>query len=34
MLERLWERRARLAELISACRNARVNPFRNWPAAG
>ena len=34
MLERLWERRARLGELISGCRNARVNPFRNWPVTG
>ena len=34
MLVRLWGRRARLAELISACRNARGNPFRNWPVAG
>jgi hypothetical protein len=30
MLERLYERRARLPELIAACRESRVNPFRNW----
>jgi hypothetical protein len=34
VLERLYERRARLGELISACRGARVNPFRNWPVTG
>jgi hypothetical protein len=34
VLERLYERRSRLAELISACRGARVNPFRNWPVTG
>jgi hypothetical protein len=34
LLERLYERRARLTELISACRNGRVNPFRNWPTEG
>ncbi len=32
MLERLHERRARLPELIEACRTGRVNPFRNWQA--
>ena len=30
LLERLFERRARLPELISACRTARTNPFPNW----
>jgi hypothetical protein len=34
LLERLYERRARLPELISACRNGRVNPFRNWQSKG
>jgi hypothetical protein len=31
LLERLYERRARLPELIAGCRSARINPFRNWP---
>ena len=31
LLERLFERRARLPELIAACRSTRVNPFPNWP---
>jgi hypothetical protein len=31
LLERLYERRARMPELIGACRANRVNPFRNWP---
>ena len=30
LLERLYERRARLPELISASRNSRTNPFPNW----
>lgn len=30
LLERLFERRARLPELIAACRTTRVNPFPNW----
>ena len=30
MLERLFERRRRLPELIAACREARANPFPNW----
>ena len=30
LLERLFERRARLPELIDACRTARVNPFPMW----
>jgi len=30
LLGRLYERRARIAELISACRQARTNPFPNW----
>ena len=33
-LERLYERRARLPELVSDCRRGRVNPFRNWPTEG
>lgn len=32
LLERLYERRERLPELVRACRNGRGNPFRNWPA--
>jgi hypothetical protein len=32
LLERLFLRRTRLSELIADCRNAPVNPFRNWPA--
>jgi hypothetical protein len=30
LLERLFERRARLPELIAASRDARANPFPNW----
>ena len=30
LLERLFERRARLPELIAACRTARSNPFPGW----
>lgn len=30
LLERLFERRARLPELIAACREVRANPFPNW----
>jgi hypothetical protein len=30
MLEQLLVRRARLPELITACRSARTNPFPNW----
>ena len=30
LLEELWRRRTRLPELISACREARTNPFPNW----
>jgi hypothetical protein len=30
LLERLFERRARLPELIVACRDVRANPFPNW----
>jgi hypothetical protein len=33
LLERLFERRKRLPELIAACRSTRVNPFPNWPPA-
>jgi hypothetical protein len=32
LLERLYERRKRLPELIAACREARTNPFPNWAA--
>jgi len=31
LLERLFERRKRLPELIAACRAGRGNPFPNWP---
>jgi len=30
VLERLFERRKRVPELIAACRHARGNPFPNW----
>jgi len=30
LLERLFDRRRRLPELIAACRTARNNPFPNW----
>ncbi len=30
LLERLLERRKRMAETLEACREARVNPFPNW----
>ena len=30
LLERLFERRARLPELIAGCRGARSNPFPSW----
>ena len=30
LLERLYARRSRVAELIEACRATRVNPFPNW----
>ncbi len=30
LLERLFERRKRVPELIEACRTARANPFPNW----
>jgi hypothetical protein len=32
LLERLFQRRKRLPDLISACRQARTNPFPNWTA--
>jgi hypothetical protein len=32
LLERLYERRNRLPELIAACRDTCVNPFPNWGA--
>lgn len=31
LLEHLFARRKRLPELITACRDARTNPFPNWP---
>ena len=34
LLERLFERRKRVPDLIAACRTARTNPFPNWEAAG
>ena len=34
LLERLYERRKRLPALIEACREARANPFPNWPGRG
>jgi hypothetical protein len=34
LLERLFERRGRLPDLIAACRSARVNPFPNWQPVG
>jgi len=34
LLERLFERRKRVPDLIAACRTARTNPFPNWKAAG
>ncbi len=30
LLERLFERRKRVTDLIAACRGARSNPFPNW----
>jgi hypothetical protein len=30
LLERLFERRKRVPELIEACRQARTSPFPNW----
>ena len=30
LLERLFERRKRVPELIEACRAARADPFPNW----
>ena len=33
LLERLFERRKRLPELIAACRSARAGPFPNWQPA-
>ena len=30
LLERLFERRKRVPELIAACRETRANPFPNW----
>jgi hypothetical protein len=31
LLERLFERRKRIVELIEACRTTRCDPFPNWP---
>lgn len=31
LLEQLFERRKRMPELLKACREARTNPFPNWP---
>jgi hypothetical protein len=33
LLERFFERRARLPALIESCRMSRINPFPNWPGA-
>ena len=33
LLERLFERRARVPALIAACRESRTNPFPNWAGA-
>jgi hypothetical protein len=30
LLEKLFERRKRLPDLVSACRESKVNPFPNW----
>ena len=30
LLEKLLRRRKRVADLISDCRRAKVNPFPNW----
>jgi len=30
LLERLFDRRKRLPELIGACRQAKTEPFPNW----
>jgi hypothetical protein len=30
LLEELYERRKRMPELLTACREARTNPFPNW----
>ena len=30
LLEKLFDRRKRLPELVSACRESKVNPFPNW----
>jgi hypothetical protein len=32
ILERLYDRRKCVPDLIAACRQARTNPFANWPA--
>ncbi len=32
LLERLFERRKRVPELLAACRDARTDPFPNWKA--
>ena len=33
LLERLYDRRERVAALLEACRQARTNPFANWGGA-
>ena len=33
LLEQFFERRARVPALIESCRESRLNPFPNWPAA-
>ena len=30
LLERLYQRRKRIPELLGACRELRTNPFPNW----
>jgi len=30
LLEKLFQRRKRLSDLIAGCREARTNPFPNW----
>jgi hypothetical protein len=30
LLERLFERRKRVPDLLAACRDARSSPFPNW----
>ena len=30
LLEELYDRRKRMPELLTSCREARANPFPNW----